>query len=37
MTMSVTSLVVGFIAFLKKLTTTELKRSRRAGNRLNAC
>ena len=36
-TKSETSFVVGFMAFLKKLTTTELKRSFRAGNRLNAC
>lgn len=36
-TMSVTSFVVGFIAFLKKFTTTELKRSRSAGNRRKAC
>lgn len=35
--MSVTILVVGPIAVLKKLTTTELKRSFRAGYRLNAC
>lgn len=32
-----TSLVVGFMEFLKKFTTTELKRSLRAGKRLNAC
>lgn len=36
-TMSVTSFVVGFIAVLKKLITTELKRSRSAGKRLKAC
>lgn len=36
-TMSVTSLVVGFIEVLKKLMTTELKRSFKAGYRLNAC
>lgn len=35
--MSETSFVVGAIEFLKKLTTTELKRSRSAGNRRNAC
>ena len=37
MTMSVTSLVVGFIAFLKKLTTTALNLSLSAGNLRNAC
>jgi hypothetical protein len=36
-TISVTSFMVGFIACLKKLTTTALKRSRRAGYRLKAC
>lgn len=34
-TISDTSFVVGFIAFLKKLTTTALKRSFSAGYRLN--
>jgi len=36
-TISVTSFMVGLIACLKKLTTTPLKRSRRAGYRLKAC
>jgi hypothetical protein len=36
-TMSDTSFVVGLMDFLKKVTTTELKRSRRAGYLLNAC
>lgn len=36
-TISDTNFVVGVIAALKKLTTTELKRSLRAGYRLNAC
>jgi hypothetical protein len=36
-TMSETSFVVGVMDFLKKLTTTALKRSRSAGYRLNAC
>jgi len=36
-TISDTSFVVGVIAVFKKFTTTELKRSLRAGYRLNAC
>ena len=36
-TRSCTSLSVGVIDFLKKLTTTWLNRSRKAGYRLNAC
>jgi hypothetical protein len=36
-TISVTSLVVGTMAVLKKLMTTELNRSFNCGYRLNAC
>jgi hypothetical protein len=36
-TISVTSLVVGTMAVLKKLMTTELNRSFSCGYRLNAC